>query len=101
MTNDRQTKNAASEGTSASHCSQARCECRDPRTVWNGTRNQWICDDCGKPANKQFEFAKGCAERGLCPRCINIGEDNDHDIDLFGVCLNCGYANPYNGKDHA
>lgn len=51
MTNDRQTKNAASEGTSASHCSQARCECRDPRTVWNGTRNQWICDDCGKPAN--------------------------------------------------
>ena len=55
MTNDRQTKNAASEGTSASHCSQARCECRDPRTVWNGTRNQWICDDCGKPANDSNE----------------------------------------------
>ena len=55
MTNDRQTKNAASEGTSASHCSQARCECRDPRTVWNGTRKQWICDDCGKPVNAPLE----------------------------------------------
>ena len=55
MTNDRQTKNAASEGTGASHCSQAQCECRDPRTVWNGTRNQWICDDCGKPANATGE----------------------------------------------
>ena len=52
----RQTKNAASEGTSASHCSQARCECRDPRTVWNGTRNQWICDDCGKPANSAMRI---------------------------------------------
>lgn len=47
-----------SEGTSASRCPQARCECRDPRTVWNGTRNQWICDDCGKPANKQIKLEK-------------------------------------------
>ena len=62
MTNDRQTKNAASEGTSASHCSQARCECRDPRTVWNGTRNQWICDDCGKPANIGTEHLQSSVE---------------------------------------
>jgi len=47
-----------------------------------------------------IEFAKGCAERGLCPRCLNIGEDNDHDIDLFGVCLNCGYVNPYNSNNN-
>ena len=40
---------------SPSDCSQARCECRDPRTVWNGTRKAWICDDCGKPANMNVQ----------------------------------------------
>ena len=28
------------------------CDCQDPRTVWNGTLKQWICDDCKKPVNK-------------------------------------------------
>ena len=46
-------------------------------------------------AEQTIEFAKGCAESGLCPRCINMGESNDNDIDLLGVCRNCGYANAY------
>lgn len=54
-----------------------------------------------KMTEQTMEFAKGCAESGLCPRCLNIGDSNDNDIDLFGACLNCGYVNPYNGKDHA
>lgn len=29
-----------------------QCDCQDPRTVWNGTLKQWICDDCKKPVNK-------------------------------------------------
>ena len=40
-----------------------------------------------------IEFATGCAARGLCPRCLNMGEQHDAAIDLFGVCLICGYSN--------
>lgn len=36
-------------------------------------------------------FVAGCQKRGLCPRCLNAGESNDHDIDLFGKCRNCGW----------
>ena len=28
------------------------CECQDPRTVFNGTRNLWTCDCCGKIVNE-------------------------------------------------
>lgn len=51
-----------------------------------------------KMEEQTIYFAKGCAERGLCPRCLNIGEQNDNDIDLFGVCRNCGYVNPHNAE---
>jgi len=25
------------------------CECHDPRTVWNETQKNWVCEDCKKP----------------------------------------------------
>lgn len=29
------------------------CVCDEPRTVWNGTRNQWLCDDCKRFSNNE------------------------------------------------
>jgi hypothetical protein len=42
------------------------------------------------PEPHEIDFAKECLRRGICPRCLNAGESNDRDLDLFGTCRNCG-----------
>lgn len=36
-------------------------------------------------------FKRKCADLGLCPACLNAGESNDHSLDMFGDCTNCGH----------
>lgn len=36
---------------------EAQCQCDEPRTIWNESRRQWICGECGKPVNDKAEGA--------------------------------------------
>jgi len=36
------------------------------------------------------KFAEECFNDGICPACLNAGECNDHHLDMFGDCTNCG-----------
>lgn len=45
-----------------------------------------LCIECAAK-----EFSAGCKERGLCPRCVNIGEYNGDELDAFGDCSRYGH----------
>lgn len=58
--------NAPDQATAeAAPCSEDWCQCRDPRTVWNETRKQWICEDCKKPENTDHEVSLLSDQDGL------------------------------------
>ena len=68
-----------------------KCDCRDPRTVWNGTREQWICDDCKQPA--AGTGGDNVAERLVA---IDVFERNSRELCTRPLTRGKGSRNEHN-----